>query len=115
MILMLFTAVNVARQFQPNLTTKENFVSLIFIKPSAVDVMDGDMEAICEWLQGAPKQACVETTESDEIWSTEEFDGFTLSHKTEVNSAIFFGHIAVDGVSVRAVAQQDASPMVLFI
>ena len=90
-------------------------MSLIFIKPSAVDVMDGDMAAICEWLQGAPKHACVETTESDEIWSTEEFGGFTLSHKAEVNSAVFFGHIVIDGVSVRAAAQQDASPMVLFI
>ena len=96
-------------------TFLENYMSLIFIKPSAIDVMDGDMAAICEWLQGAPKQACVETTESDEIWSAEEFDGFTLSHKAEVNSAVFFGHVVIDGVSVRAAAQQDASPMVLFI
>ena len=90
-------------------------MSLKFIKPSAVDVMDGDMTAIREWLQGAPKHACVETTESDEIWSTEEFDGFTLSHKAEANSALFFGHVVIDGLSVRAVAQQDASPMALFI
>ena len=90
-------------------------MSLIFIKPPAIDVMDGDMAAIREWLQGEPNLACIETTESDEIWSIEEFDGFTLSHKAEVSSAVFFGHIVIDGVSVRAAAQQDASPMVLFI
>ena len=90
-------------------------MSLIFIDAASIDVMDGDMAAICEWLQGAPKQACVETTESDEIWSAEEFSGFTVSHKAEVNSAVFFGHVVIDGLSARAAAQQDASPMALFI
>ena len=90
-------------------------MSLIFIKPSAVDVMDGDMVAIRGWLQGDPKKACVETTETDEVWYLEEFEGFTLSHKAEVSSALFFGHVVIDGLSVRAVAQQDASPMALFI
>lgn len=90
-------------------------MSLVFINPSAVDVMEGDMVAIREWLFGEPSLVCVETTECDEIWSTEELNGFTLSHKAEASSALFFGHVVIDGLSVRAVAQQDASPMALFI
>ena len=90
-------------------------MSLLFIEPSAVEVPNSDMVAIREWLQGEPNLVCVETTESDEIWSIEEIEGFTMSHDTVVCGVMFFGHVVINGVPVRAVAHQDACPMALFV
>ena len=90
-------------------------MSLKFIIPSAVEVPNSDMVAIREWLFGEPSLVCVETTKSDEIWSIDEIEGFTLSHDLVVCGVMFFGHVVINGVPVRAVAHQDACPMTLFI
>ena len=76
-----------------------------------LDVYESDLHIIVKYLGKQPTRVSVDSTETEEFWETGEIEGFECDLVVHNNAALFLGKITVNGVTYKAVAMQEASPM----
>ena len=76
-----------------------------------LDVYESDLKLIIEYLGKQPTRVSVDSTETEEFWETSEIEGFECDLIVYNEAALFLGRITFNGVTYKAVAMQEASPM----
>ena len=76
-----------------------------------LDVYESDLKLIVEYLGKQPTRVSVGSTETEEFWETREIEGFECDTTVYNEAALFLGRITFNGVTYKAVAMQEASPM----